>query len=290
MSKDRTDLVMADESSTSSFGPIHVVEPTNAHTHTAVLLHGRGSTGEEFAEELAESLLSNKKSLMQTFPGYKWVFPSSREIWSTVFEETMPAWFEAHSLTDIMARQDLQMEGIRESVNCIEKIVVSEIDNLGGYASRVVLGGISQGGAVGIWTLLSMTSKLPGIRPGAFVGASAWLPFASNIVRKLQNAQQGQEDDFVQSMLPLLTKNKSPVPVFLGHGLDDAYVDVELGRQARQVLSQAGFSVDWREYSGAEQEGHWVKAPEQLDDVAHFLQHMLEARRGEYSMRDRVGD
>lgn len=60
-------------------------------------------------------------------------------------------------------------------------------------------------------------------------------------------------------------------PVFLGHGADDAYVNIELGRQARHVLSQIGLKVEWREYSGAEQEGHWMKAPEELDDVAEFL-------------------
>jgi predicted esterase len=60
--------------------------------------------------------------------------------------------------------------------------------------------------------------------------------------------------------------------VFLGHGTDDAFVDVELGRQARGVLSRAGCIVEWKEYAGAEQEGHWLKAPEEMDDIAHFLQ------------------
>jgi predicted esterase len=60
-------------------------------------------------------------------------------------------------------------------------------------------------------------------------------------------------------------------PVFLGHGVDDAVVDVELGRRAHEVLADVGFQVAWKEYSGAELEGHWLKAPEQIDDIASFL-------------------
>ena len=56
-----------------------------------------------------------------------------------------------------------------------------------------------------------------------------------------------------------LTKRLSATPVFLGYGVDDAYVDVELGRQARDVLVQAGMDVEWREYVGAEQEGYWIQ-------------------------------
>ena len=63
----------------------------------------------------------------------------------------------------------------------------------------------------------------------------------------------------------------SQVPVFMGHGADDAYVNVELGREAMQLLPRTGFRVRWKEYSGAEQEGHWLKVPEEMDDIYEFL-------------------
>ncbi|KAH8171837.1 phospholipase/Carboxylesterase domain-containing protein [Sarocladium implicatum] len=268
-----------DDAPHTAFGAIHVLEPTTAHTHTAILLHGRGSTGQEFADDLAESPMSDGKPLMQAFPGWRWVFSSSPEIWSTVFEESMPAWFEAHSLTDITARQDLQIQGIRDSVKYIKDIVASEIARLGGSGDRVVLGGISQGGAIAIWTLLSIISKSTTPKPGAFVGASTWVPFAADIEKLLSGSLESQSSEgieFVQSMIPSLTKTPTPIPVFLGHGIDDAYVDISLGRQARQVLSQAGLVVDWKEYSGADQEGHWLKAPEEVDDIARFLHRVAE--------------
>lgn len=261
----------------TSFGPVHVLEPATKHTHTAILLHGRGSTGQEFAEELAESPMSDQRTIMQALPGWRWVFPSSRELWSTVFEEDMPSWFEAYSLTDVTAKQDLQMEGIRASVRYLEGILESEIERLGGLAANVVLGGISQGGAIGMWTMLCTSGKKT--LPGAFVGASTWLPFAADIDKVLGGNQHEPHEDsssegdrFVRSMMASRDRQaQSPIPVFQGHGTDDAYVDVELGRQARQVLSRAGFAVEWKTYSGADQEGHWLKAPEELEDIARFL-------------------
>ena len=67
-------------------------------------------------------------------------------------------------------------------------------------------------------------------------------------------------DSFVQTMMaPLLAhvrqRSSSLTPVLMGHGIDDAYVDIELGRQAAGVLLQIGLVVEWKEYSGAEEEG-----------------------------------
>lgn len=265
----------------AAFGYVHVLEATQAHTHTAILLHGRGSTGQEFAEELAETLMADGKTIMQALPGWRWVFPSSRELWSPVFEESMPAWFEAYSLTDVTARQDLQTDGIRESVKHLEGIWEAEVERLGGLASKVVLGGISQGGAIGIWTMLCIKSKRPTSHPAAFIGASTWLPFAADIDHALNGNDEESDNrigsDFVRSMMiSQHAKAQPPMPVFLGHGTDDAYVDVELGRQAKDVLSRVGWTVDWNEYSRADQEGHWLKGPEEVDDIVLFLRIVAE--------------
>ncbi|KIW70622.1 hypothetical protein PV04_02875 [Phialophora macrospora] len=301
---------------------IHALEPAANHTHTAIFLHGRGDNGPDFAEELFASTISDGRGVIASeapapapapaptstlrtrFPSWRWVFPSAPARWSTVFEEEFPAWFEAHSLSDITLREDLQMEGIRESVAEIIGILDDEVRRLGGNAQNVILGGISQGGAAALWALLSLLDpRRAGAEPiprlGAFVGASCWLPFASavgtylpgvgvdgpsNDSRPGSNATDsitdGGSQDFVRSMLegarisiashgrdyPLLT-----TPVFLGHGTDDAYVDVSLGRQTKVVLSGIGFDVTWKEYVGAEQEGHWYKEPQELDDIARFL-------------------
>ncbi|QPH05546.1 hypothetical protein C2857_003405 [Epichloe festucae Fl1] len=252
-----------------------------------IMLHGRGSNGQEFAEEFLSSHLSDNMSLTQKLPGLRWVFPSSQELWSTTFQESIPAWFEAHSLTDITARQDLQTSGIKDSVKYLQDLLDNEIAKLGGQAGNLFLGGISQGGAIGLWTLLC---RGPACGIGAFLGSSTWLPFASNLERLIvlpgnmkrelsEAAVEGDElDTFVRSMIISFKQGvvphsqcESSPKIFLGHGVDDAYVDVTLGRQARNVLSRAGFVVEWKEYSGAEEEGHWFKVPDEMDDMYHFI-------------------
>ncbi|KAH7253594.1 Alpha/Beta hydrolase protein [Fusarium redolens] len=270
----------ASASQGESFGPIYTIEPVEPHTHTAILLHGRGSNSEEFARELfEETLLSDQANLAQKLSSWRWVFPSSRELWSTAFQEDMPAWFEAHSLTDTTARQDLQIPGIKESVNYIKAILDQEIERLGGDTTKVVLGGISQGAAVGMWTLLCLDSIE---RPlGAFLATNTWLPFASSIRDYLSNDRPATTDEGLGFAAEMLAPSKVSstqsrerllsTAVFLGHGTDDAYVDVELGREARNILIRVGFEVEWREYQGAELEGHWFKAPEEVDDILNFL-------------------
>ncbi|KAF1358861.1 phospholipase/Carboxylesterase [Lizonia empirigonia] len=255
-------------------GPVHIIEPKSEHTHTAVMLHGRGSTGEEFAEEFLESTLSDGFSLSEKLPGCRWVFPSSQELWSTMFQENMPAWFEAHSLTDITARQDLQVSGIRDSVNHVTMIVNEEIRRLDGNHQKLTLGGISQGGAVALWTLLCQGDSA--MRPGAVVVASTWLPFAADIERTFAG-QPGPDEtgkrtiNTFPGMTDVVQVSRRLPPVFIGHGVDDAYVDVELGRQAARILTQVGLPVEWKEYSGAEEDGHWFKIPDEMDDIHRFL-------------------
>ena len=264
-------------------GNCHIIHPKTEHHFTAVMLHGRGSSGEEFANDFLDSYQEAGHNLQETMPGWRWVFPSSRELWSTAFQELIPAWFEAHSLTDISARQDLQLDGIRTSVCSIRNIIDSEIETVDGDSTRVFLGGISQGAAVGLWTLLCRDDSKP---LGGFVGANTWLPFAPNIERvfgsETEEASKGDHapeitefDDFVASMVPRPPNRGWPRgscgPVFLGHGVDDAYVDVELGRQAAGTLERLGMKVEWNEYSGAEEEGHWFKVPEEMDDIHKFL-------------------
>lgn len=267
------------------FGPLHVLQPQAQHSHTVIMLHGRGSTGEEFANELFESRLSDGTSLRDHFPGCRWVFPSSKKLWSSTFQEEMTTWFHTPS-TDTIADQDLQGPGVRDSVLYLRRILDDEISLVSG-PEKVILGGISQGGAIATWALLCH----PGVcRQGlcAFIGASTWLPFAADIeairsIRPVDAPPQKAPGDLHKFVGELVASVRDGLnetgwycpllktPVFMGHGSDDAYVDVELGREAVRTLSSVGFKVEWNEYSGAEQEGHWVKVPEEVDDIKAFL-------------------
>lgn len=212
------------------------------------------------------------------------MFPSSKTLWSTTFQEEFPSWFEAYSLTDTTARQDLQVEGIQDSVGYISGIVHDEINRLDGNSERLILGGISQGGAIAMWTLLGQPTRL-----GAFIGTNTWLPFAANLQHILTLGDRAHHDPsvfdtFVETMVQPLkhglhcTNRESSIlltPVFMGHGTDDAYVDVDLGRAASNLLSSIGLQVGWQEYVGAEEEGHWLKVPEELDDIVTFVKGVI---------------
>lgn len=279
----------------------HIIKPVERHTHTAIFLHGRGDTGPDFAVELLTARFTSTdnetSTLSARLPSWRWVFPSAPSRWSLAFQEEIPAWFEAASLLGSTAGEDLQMNGIIESVTEIAKVIDKEVSRLEGHPENLVLCGISQGAAVGMWTLLC--SSRAHRRLGGFIGASSWLPAASEIeaylaqaINYTQPAELTFENPGSRSTVNFVLKAVKTslerhgarnhilsTPILLGHGTDDAWVDVSSGRKARDVLRIVGFTdVAWKEYAGAGQEGHWFKEPEQLDDIAEFLA-AVEARQ-----------
>jgi lysophospholipase II len=216
----------------------HVVPPLAPHTYAIILLHGRGSNGPEFAKELLEARTSKGLSLQEHLPGWKWVFPTSQTRFSTLFQEDISEWFDIYSLTDPTLREELQTEGLQQSVAFIHQLIDEEVSAVGGEALRVVLGGISQGCATAARVMLSSR------RLGAFIGFCGWMPSPSDT--------------------PDICGNR----VFLSHTKDDGVVDFKFGLQLRNTLQHLGMNVTWRSYNDG---GHWVKEPEGFDDLADFL-------------------
>ncbi|KAJ5474772.1 hypothetical protein N7475_004338 [Penicillium sp. IBT 31633x] len=273
------------------FPPLHIHPAQTPHTHTVILLHGRGSNGIEFSEEFLSSTTSKGKDLSACLPSYRWVFPTSRNRWSDRFQEELCAWFDAYSLEDIHERQDLQKDGLRESTVYILDILESEAKLLDGRLDCIYLGGISQGMATALWAFFAGigTGRIQGPLGGLF-GFCGWLPFARQLEGLLSEETVGSPCDaraqrlvsgwfFDQIAGEGVLRAEKPVdssvlrtPVFASHGTDDAWVSVELGRQASQVLRRILVNVTWHEFSGAEGDGHWVKEPEGFDRILQFLE------------------
>ncbi|KAK2813793.1 hypothetical protein FQN50_000193 [Emmonsiellopsis sp. PD_5] len=267
-----------------AFPAPHIVEPKaqHTHTHTIILLHGRSSNGIELAEDLFDSESSEGKTLTAHFPGCRWVFPTSRDRWSSVFKEDLTAWFDIYSLSSPCEQQELQVDGLRESMLYVLDILRREIDLLDGRADRIVLGGISQGMATGLWALLCSPGRVKG-RIAGFIGMCGWLPFANEIdsLRLSGDVPTSIMPDLLLDTIACKaqrpqasaadTETMVSTPVLLLHGTDDVWVDVDLGRQARGILTELGMHVDWAEYSGAENDGHWIKEPEGYDMIVKFL-------------------
>ncbi|RAO72360.1 uncharacterized protein BHQ10_008372 [Talaromyces amestolkiae] len=277
----------------------HVHATRGLHTNTAILLHGRGSNGREFAEDFLSSQTVDGKSLASHLPGWRWVFPTSRSRWSTRFEEEICSWFDAYSLTDINERSDLQIPGLRESMVDILEVIEKEIELLDGKAGRLYIGGISQGMATALWILLCCTALNRHQESiGGFLGFCGWLPFANRLesldkqLHGHHSLARGLTSGEIQKLLvemfpnikdlqstpPATRENQFRIstPIFLSHGTDDIWVPVELGRQAAGIFKNLANHVEWSEFTGAEEDGHWIKEPEGFDQIIKFIQKQSE--------------
>ncbi|GAD98108.1 conserved hypothetical protein [Paecilomyces variotii No. 5] len=275
------------------FPPRHVYFPAGSlHDCTVILLHGRGSNGPEFASELGESLTSAEKTLFEHFPSCRWVFPSARSRWSKEFEEDLSEWFDIPSLEDPNREPERQLAGLKESVEYVLRIVDEEVARLHGDSSRVILGGVSQGMAVGLIAMLCAERRL-----GGFVGAMGWIPLRDKVVALVDRGEKGQALEFYRwalglsatqlqkttaSALENMATTQRPTegmakdlsletPVFLSHGEDDEWVDVSLGKAAHDLLMELGSPVSWKTYTNPDGDGHWLKEPEQFDDIVDFI-------------------
>ncbi|EYE98991.1 uncharacterized protein EURHEDRAFT_383180 [Aspergillus ruber CBS 135680] len=265
-----------------SFPEPYVHPPITTHTHTIILLHGRGSFGRELAEELFFSNTTNNQNLPTTLPTVRWVFPTSRNYWDTKFEEEIPEWFDAYSLTNIEERQELQVEGLKESIKYILEILEKDIE-LVGDAGNVFLGGMSMGMAVVMWVVVHYLASATGNNKalGGVLVFSGWFPFARQTEEFITTA--GADAAGFQRLISSVLGGTVPgiedqesitptsLPVCLLHGTDDAFISVELGRQSSRILQKMGMPVEWHEYTGAENEGHWIKEPEGFDKIVRFL-------------------
>ena len=152
-------------------------QPGHSHTHTVILLHGRGSTAKEFATHLfALSTSEGSKNLPDSFPSFRWVFPDAGERWCTSIKGKTSAWCDTFSLENLSERQDLQVSGLRDGILLVRDIVEKEIDRLEGNSRKIIFGGFSQGSATALWSLFTGAALTKGSL-GGFVGLGAWMPF-----------------------------------------------------------------------------------------------------------------
>ena len=78
----------------------YIIQPTEKHNITAILLAGRGNTPEEFADEIQETF---------NVPSCKWVILGACEP-ATVFGDA-PEWFDLTSTSSPHNEAERQIEG-----------------------------------------------------------------------------------------------------------------------------------------------------------------------------------
>ncbi|KAF2495818.1 alpha/beta-hydrolase, partial [Lophium mytilinum] len=231
-----------------------------------IFLHGRGSTATEFESEFFESQDSDDRFLTHILPGFKWVFPCAAMRHAEVDDEEMCQWFDMSSVQRPNEHQEVQKQGLHESVEFILRVLKDESAEV--PMDRIFLGGISQGCATAIHALFQN-----GVRLGGFIGLSSWLPFQPEIQSIAERTCSPETRiEAIQQLLPSKKGVDGPAalqtPVYLSHSEDDAVVPVVNGRALGATLKELGMKVDISIYSEG---GHWVNEPQGVDDMVSFI-------------------
>ncbi|KAK8089531.1 acyl-protein thioesterase [Apiospora hydei] len=229
--------------------PVQIVPPTTPHTHTVVFLHGRGDHAQDFLSSLHHSRDSRNRTLLESFPSFRWVFPQARMRPCAAFPgQQMTQWFDIWNTADFSEQEDLQAVGLRESVTGLRAVLEREAAILGGRWELLVLAGISQGAATSVHTLLNLnldlspsTAQTGTRRLGAFLGFSCRMPFPG---RSLADTRKALDLDDAPDHDEVLRNT----PILLEHCVDDPIVLVGGGRNLRDTLQKFGAQVAWREY------------------------------------------
>ena len=179
-----------------------------------IWLHGLGADGNDFVPLIPELVRPD-------WPAIRFVFPHApvRPV-SINGGAPMRAWYDIREL-DLANRADEQ--GVAESVTQVEALIARE-QARGIPASRIILAGFSQGGAVTLAAGLRRSEPLAGL-----VGLSTYMPTAQGAQAALVDGAQRQ-------------------PVFMAHGSEDPVVPYLAGKQSSALLRRLGFDVDWHVY------------------------------------------
>ncbi|KAI0894169.1 Phospholipase/carboxylesterase [Annulohypoxylon nitens] len=217
------------------------------HTATVIFVHGLGDTGHGWA-----SAVENWRR-RQRLDEVKFILPHAPRISVTAAEGMfMPGWYDIFALsgkTDDI-RKDQDERGILLSREYFNGLIQAEID-AGIPASRIVLGGFSQGGAISLFTGLTSKYKLAGI-----VALSSYLLLDSKF------------PDFVKE-----NDNNHKTPVLMCHGDEDQVVPTNFGKVSYELLKSQGFDVTMKIYPGMAHSA----CVEELDEVEAFLGARLPA-------------
>ena len=194
------------------------IEPPGPAGASVILMHGLGADAHDFRGLPPELRLPADLQV-------RYVFPNAPRIPVTInMGLIMRAWYD---VTGFDARGQDERR-IRQSAGWIDALIAREVER-GVPASRIVLGGFSQGGAMALFAGL----RQPAARAGGMCLSGYLL---------LPDARDAEA-----------TAATRTAPIFQAHGSADPMVPPELGRRTRDRLLQAGYEVDYHEYAMAHQ-------------------------------------
>jgi len=188
---------------------------TSANPELAVIwMHGLGDSGEGWAPIVNELDLAG-------LPGIRFVFPHANMMPVTINGGyVMRSWYDiVHN--DLGRQEDEQ--GLRESQKLVEALIARETAR-GIPASRIVLGGFSQGCAMTLQAGLRHPEQLAGL-----MCLSGYVPMADKVAAERSAANQD-------------------TPIFMVHGTMDPVIPISRAIASRDLLAQLGYTIEWHDY------------------------------------------
>lgn len=193
------------------------LETATNPTAAVIWMHGLGADGNDFVPIVKELDLAGT-------PGIRFVFPHAPTRPVTINNGyVMRAWYDI-SFGDLEGKtRRADEKGLRESQAQIGELIAQE-QSRGIAASKIVLAGFSQGGAIALQTGLRHPEKLAGV-----MALSTYLPLAESFAAEASAANRATS-------------------VFMAHGTHDPVVPYSMGDNSRKILEQAGYVLEWHDY------------------------------------------
>jgi phospholipase/carboxylesterase len=215
--------------------PLETIEIETAPNPRAsiIWMHGLGADGNDFAPLADEIELPF---------AVRYIFPHAPMMPVSINGGyVMRAWYD---ISDAAIRREDE-DGVRASQQSVEILLTREKAR-GIGASRIVLAGFSQGGAIALQTGLRHGERLAGV-----MALSTYVPLADRLAKEANPANRG-------------------VPIFMAHGTADPMIPFARAQASRDLLLQQGYAVEWHKYLMQ----HSV-CPQEIADIAKWLRRLL---------------
>ena len=201
-----------------------------------IWLHGLGADGHDFEPVVPELVRRGERA-------WRFVFPHATPRSITINGGMhMRAWYDIVGF-DRNAEED--EAGFRESDAAVRGLIAREVGR-GIAASRIVLAGFSQGGAVSLYTALVIRSVWPASWPSL-----PTCPWRARLAAEQAAANRG-------------------TPIFMAHGLSDPVLPIAMGLESRDFLKTLGYAIEWHQYPMP----HSL-CEDEIGDIRAFLHRVL---------------
>jgi len=212
-----------------------IIIETHEQPDAAIIwLHGLGADGNDFVPIIDQLQLPSHYAI-------RFIFPNAPLRPITINQGyQMPGWYDISSLS-IVEQED--EAGIKESSAILKQLCESQ-EASGIEASRIIVAGFSQGGAIALHCGCRYPRPLAGI-----MALSTYMPLPESLA-----------DEITDSVVE--------TTVFMAHGRQDDVVAYEYGMQGMELLESCNIDVRWHEYDM----GHAVC----IEEIHHIRQWLTE--------------